>query len=95
MLAATDGNEAARAIAKGEVTDAVLMDVMLPDVDGLTLLEGLRQLPRWHGVPVMMLTSKGDEASVSRALAAGANDYLGKPFDPAELVSRLQRLRAS
>lgn len=95
VLAATDGNAAARAIAKGEVTDAVLMDVMLPDVDGLTLLEGLRQLPRWQGVPVMMLTSKGDEASVSRALAAGANDYLGKPFDPAELVSRLQRLRAS
>lgn len=92
VLAATDGNEAARAIAEGEVTDAVLMDVMLPDVDGLALLEGLRGLPRWKGVPVMMLTSRGDEASVSRALAAGANDYLGKPFDPAELVSRLQAM---
>ena len=95
VLAATDGHAASQAIEAGEVTDAVLMDVMLPDVDGLTLLERLRALPRWQGVPVMMLTSRGDEASVARALAAGASDYLGKPFEPAELVARLERLRGA
>jgi DNA-binding response OmpR family regulator len=41
----------------------------------------------------MMLTARGDETSVSRALAAGANEYLGKPFDPADLAQRLERLR--
>jgi DNA-binding response OmpR family regulator len=61
-------------------------------VDGLTLLERLRGLPRWQGVPVMMLTGQGDEASVSRALVAGADEYLGKPFDPADLVARLKKM---
>ena len=80
------------AIHHGEVTDAVLLDIMLPEVDGLELLDVLRASPRWSGVPVMMLSARGDEAAVKRALASGANDYLAKPFDPAELVARLLRL---
>lgn len=81
-----------RAIHHGEVTDAVLLDIMLPEVDGLELLDVLRASPRWTGVPVMMLTARGDEAAIRRALASGANDYLAKPFDPAELAARLLRL---
>lgn len=93
VLEADDGPRALEAIKLGEVTDVVLMDIMLPGIDGLELLELLRAEERWRGVPVMMLTAKGDETSITRALAAGASDYLGKPFDPADLVARLQRLR--
>jgi two-component system OmpR family response regulator len=92
VLEAIDGPDGERAIATGELADAVLMDIMLPGVDGLELLTRLRALRRWEGVPVMMLTAKGDEPTVRRALAAGANDYLGKPFDPADLLLRLRRL---
>ena len=93
VLEADDGPRALEAIKQGEVTDVVLMDIMLPGIDGLKLLVVLRAEERWRGVPVMMLTAKGDETSITHALAAGASDYLGKPFDPADLVARLQRLR--
>ena len=93
VLEAHDGPQALEAIRHGVVTDVVLMDIMLPGIDGLELLVLLRAEGRWRGVPVMMLTAKGDETSITRALAAGASDYLGKPFDPADLVARLQRLR--
>ena len=93
VLEAHDGLQALKAIKQGEVTDVVLMDIMLPGIDGLSLLVLLRAQGRWRGVPVMMLTAKGDETSVARAYAAGASDYLGKPFEPADLVARLQRLR--
>lgn len=92
VIEAHDGTQGISAILDGPVTDAVLLDIMLPGVDGLQLLDTLRGLSRWRGVPVMMLTAQGDEPSVSRALAAGANDYLGKPFDPDDLVARLNRL---
>lgn len=92
VVEAHDGRQGLAAIHQGPVADAVLLDVMLPEIDGLQLLEQLRRLPQWAGVPVMMLTAKGDETSVSRALAAGAADYLVKPFDPAELAGRLGRL---
>jgi CheY-like chemotaxis protein len=92
VIEADTGPGALTAIHRGEVADAVLLDIMLPGIDGLELLDVLRASPRWTGVPVMMLTARGDEAAVKRALSAGAADYLGKPFDPAELVSRLERL---
>lgn len=92
VVEAHDGRQGLAAIHQGPVADAVLLDVMLPQIDGLQLLEQLRELPRWDGVPVMMLTAKGDETSVRHALAAGAADYLVKPFDPAELANRLGRL---
>jgi DNA-binding response OmpR family regulator len=92
VVEAFDGRQGLAAIVKGTVTDAVLLDIMLPHVDGLQLLEVLRSREKWRDVPVMMLTARGDEASVTRALAAGANDYLAKPFDPAEFAQRLNRL---
>jgi len=92
VVEAYDGWQGLTAITGGPVADVVLLDIMLPEMDGLQLLDTLRATPRWKDVPVMMLTAKGDEPSVRRALAAGANDYLGKPFDPQEFVARLNRL---
>lgn len=92
VLAARDGVEAMQAIEAGEVTRLVLLDMMLPVHDGLTLLARLRSLPQWEGVSVVMLTAKGDQAFVAKAFATGANDFVQKPFNPAELMERLKPL---
>jgi CheY-like chemotaxis protein len=58
--------------------DLVLLDVSMPGMDGLTLLEQLRQIPRWQGLPVVMMTAICDEQSVGRARQLGACEYLVK-----------------
>lgn len=95
VVAAKDGLEAMRAIESGEVTRLVLLDMMLPVHDGLTLLTRLRSLPQWEGVPVVMLTAKGEQGFVDKAFAAGASDFVQKPFNPTELMARLKPLLAA
>ena len=95
VFVAKDGVEAMEAIESGEVARLVLLDMMLPVHDGLTLLTRLRGMPRWDGVPVVMLTAKGELGFVERAFAAGATDFVHKPFNPAELMQRLKPLLAA
>lgn len=92
VVRARDGREAEHAINAGPAPDLVLLDVMLPYVDGFQLLARIRGKPAWDSVPVMMLTAKSEEADIIRALEAGANDYVVKPFQPFELLARLKRL---
>jgi DNA-binding response OmpR family regulator len=70
----------------------VLLDVMLPFVDGFEVINHIRQTETWADVPVVMLTAKAQERNVVRALDAGANDYVVKPFKPEELAARVRRL---
>lgn len=70
----------------------VLLDVMLPFLDGFQLVALLRAQPGWESVPVVMLTAKTQERDIVRALDAGANDYVVKPFQPSELLARVRRL---
>lgn len=72
--------------------DVVILDIMLPRVDGFALLRKIRQKPSWKEVPVLMLSALGDEQNIVRALDAGANDYVQKPFKPEELKARVRRL---
>lgn len=82
----SDGNGLEEAIADSQA-DIVLLDLMLPGEDGLSLCRRLRQ----HGIvlPVIMLTAKGDEIDRIVGLEVGADDYLPKPFNPRELVARI------
>jgi len=71
--------------------DVIILDVVMPKVDGFTLLPALRRLTE---APVIMLTAKGDVMDRVRGLEGGADDYIAKPFEMAELIARLQtRLR--
>lgn len=78
-----------------ELPNIVILDVLLPGIDGFTVLERLRHRPIWAAVPVIMVTSCSEENDVSRAVAVGANDYIVKPFHPRVLISRIQALLAS
>jgi diguanylate cyclase (GGDEF)-like protein len=76
-----------------EVTPAlVILDVKMPGMDGFEVLERLRKTPTYAEVPIVLLTSMGSEADVVRAFQLGADDYILKPFSPAELVARARRL---
>ncbi len=86
-----DGRKAVERIERGDAVDLVLLDVMLPYTDGFELLEKLRAHEAWKGVPVIILTSRTREHDAVRALSLGADDYLTKPFSPAELVARIRR----
>lgn len=88
-----DPMAALAALSEGDkVADLVLMDIMMPQMDGIELCARLRALDAWRDVPIVMLTSRNDMDSLSRAFMAGANDYLTKPFEKIELRARLQSL---
>ena len=89
---ARDGR-AGKAFIETEAAPAiVLLDVMLPFFDGFQLVALVRAQPGWESVPVIMLTAKTQERDIVRALDAGANDYIVKPFQPKELLARVRRL---
>ncbi|HUJ35300.1 MAG TPA: response regulator transcription factor [Solirubrobacteraceae bacterium] len=79
--------EAALDIAAMRRPDAAIVDLVLPDFDGVELCRRLRE---WSEMPLIVLSAVGDEDAKVRALAAGADDYVTKPFGPRELVARLQ-----
>lgn len=88
-----DGTKARNFIETSEQAPAlVLLDVMLPYVDGFQLVRIARSKPGWAGVPIIMLTAINTEHDIVRALDAGANDYVVKPFHPKELLARVRRL---
>ncbi|MCL2397385.1 MAG: response regulator transcription factor [Defluviitaleaceae bacterium] len=70
--------------------DLIVLDIMLPGDDGLTILRKLRQDPRYNLMPIIMLTAKGSELDKIKGLDMGADDYLTKPFSVMELVSRIK-----
>jgi DNA-binding response OmpR family regulator len=89
---ARDGRQATEFIETLPPPDLVLLDVMLPYVDGFELIRKIREHATWNQVPVIMLTSKSQEQNIVRALDYGANDYLVKPFRPGELLARIRRV---
>ena len=72
---------------RDETPDLLLLDVMMPDMDGFEVLEMIREI---NNVPVIMLTAKGEENDKVRGLELGADDYIPKPFSPRELTSRIK-----
>jgi DNA-binding response OmpR family regulator len=81
-----------RALLQREPVDALVLDLMLPDGDGLDLTRELRADPRLRHLPLLMLTARGEPTDRIVGLEIGADDYLPKPFEPRELLARLKAL---
>ena len=91
VVAAADGVEALEALER-EQFNLVVLDINMPRMDGLSLLKTIRERPEWAGLPILMLTTEGQEADRDRALAMGATDYMVKPFKPTQLLERVAAL---
>lgn len=90
---ASDGDEAIREIA-AQVPDVMVLDIMMPGMSGLKVLELLRADPVTADLPVILLTAKAQEADLDRGYALGADDYVVKPFSPLELARRVDAVAA-
>ena len=84
-----DGEHALERIVR-EAPDLVLLDLMLPGLDGVELCRRLKEDPVTRPIPVIMVTAKGEESDVVLGLGVGADDYVAKPFSPRELTARVR-----
>lgn len=84
---AADGREA---LAKAPKADLVLLDIMLPEIDGLEVCRRLKSSPQTNGIPIIMLTAKAEEIDRVLGLEMGADDYVVKPFSMRELIARVK-----
>ena len=91
VLVATDGEHGLADAARHQ-PEPVLLDLMLPGLDGLEVCKRLRAQDSTRGLPVLVLTAKGEETDVVIGLEMGADDYLTKPFSPRELLARVRAL---
>jgi DNA-binding response OmpR family regulator len=90
----TDGRQAVEFVATHEPVDVVILDLMLPYLDGLEVAQLIRAHPRWRTVPIIMLSARSQDDDIVRALQAGVDDYVSKPYSPRELLARIKlRLR--
>ena len=89
VLGFRDGEQGLEAI-KGEEPQLVLLDLMLPGIDGIEICKKVKEDPLTRDVPVIMITAKTEESDVVLGLGVGADDYVSKPFSPKELVARVK-----
>lgn len=94
VLTAADGQEALEVLSREAPVDLVITDAMMPRLSGTELLACLKADPARAGLPVLMLTARADDPHRRAALTVGVDDYLTKPFAPAELLARMQVLLA-
>ncbi|MCF7954806.1 MAG: response regulator [Phycisphaerae bacterium] len=88
---ATTGEEALLK-AKAKSPDLMILDLMLPGIDGLQVCKKLKHDPMTQNIPIIMLTAKGEEVDIVTGLELGADDYVTKPFSPKVLIARMRRI---
>lgn len=91
ILQAMTGEEAIK-IAKQSGPDLIVLDLMLPGIDGLEVTRYLKNNDVTTNIPIVMLTAKGEESDIVTGLELGANDYISKPFSPRELTARIRAI---
>ena len=91
VLHAPNGRKGIDVLLGEEDVDLVLMDVMMPEMDGYAATEAIREMPRFAELPIIAVTAKAMRGDREKCLASGATDYLTKPIEPEELLARLRR----
>ncbi len=91
VLTASDGEEALRIIEQ-ERPDLVVLDIMMPKLDGYEVCRRLRQDEQFRSLPVILLSAKGRPIDREAGLSAGADDYITKPFSPRKLLEKMREL---
>ena len=90
QVAGVASGEDALSAVESKMPDLILLDIMLPGLDGLRVCRKLKETPRFQSIPIIMLTAKGEEPDVVAGLNMGADDYVTKPFSPKVLLARIQ-----
>lgn len=90
-MVAFSGEEAMEAVAKHH-PDLMLLDIMLPVVDGFEVCQRVRENPSWNNIRIVLVTALGNEANVTKGLDLGADAYVTKPFSNADLVAKVKEL---
>jgi len=93
VVTARDGVEAV-AKSKSERPDIILLDVMMPNLDGLSACAAIRAQPETAGIPIIMVTTRGEEQNIETAFRNGCTDYVTKPINGLELLTKLQNILA-
>jgi len=88
---AADGRKGIEALLSAEDTDLILMDVMMPELDGYTTMNKIRQMPAFATLPIIAVTARAMPGDREKSIAAGASDYVTKPVDTDELLSCMER----
>jgi two-component system alkaline phosphatase synthesis response regulator PhoP len=91
VVKAMDGVEALEQVKK-EIPDMIVLDVMMPRMDGFTVLKHLKADPETQEIPVIMLTAKAQDADIFQGWQSGVDSYLTKPFNPMELLTFVKRI---
>ena len=78
--------------AEAELPNLILLDIVMPEMDGFEVLGRLKSTPKTSAIPIIMLTSQGEEAAVTRAIELGAVDYIVKPFTPNVLMEKIKKV---
>lgn len=86
---ANDGEQALRVVQEW-VPDLIILDLMLPEIDGLEVCRRIKSNPSTNGIPIIMLTARAEEIDKILGLELGADDYIAKPFSPREVVARIK-----
>jgi len=90
LIVATNGEEALEIINSDSSIDLVLLDIMMPKMDGIEVCKRIKEDPSKAVLPIIFITAKSDDMSIENAFAAGGIDYITKPFRPIELISRVK-----
>ena len=90
IVTAKNGVEALK-VAEEVCPDIILLDIMMPEMDGIETCQRLKDSAKTKDIPVVMVTTKGDPDRVERAYSAGCNDYLTKPLDKLDLLAKVRK----
>lgn len=91
LQVARNGEEALDKV-RSFVPDLILLDVMMPNINGFEVCRRIRENPAWQDIKIIMLTAKGREVEVTKGLALGVNSYIIKPFSTKELMAEVKRI---